>query len=111
MALLLLLNLIDDTVSCVPPPQAPGAPRYYTAITDYNPGATDNGVQLTSGQEIEVIGINKYGWWWVRATNHYTNEVEEGWVPASYLQMSEDQTTLGPDSLMPARLSVLRKRT
>jgi hypothetical protein len=90
---------------------APGAPRYYTATTNYSPGATDNGIQLTSGQEIEVIGINKYGWWWVRSTNHYTNEVEEGWVPASYLQISPDQTAPGPDSLMPAQLSALRRRT
>ena len=97
--------------SLPPSLQAPGAPRYYTATTDYNPGATDNGVQLTSGQEIEVIGINKYGWWWVRATNRYSNEVEEGWVPASYLQISANQTAPGPDSLVPAHLSPLRKRT
>ena len=73
--------------------QAPGAPRYYTAISDYNPGDSDvNGISLSEDQEVEVIGINQYGWWWVRATNYFTHDVEEGWVPASYLQVSVDQT-------------------
>ena len=36
---------------------------------------------------MEVIGINQYGWWWVRATNASSGEVEEGWVPASYLKV------------------------
>ena len=73
--------------------QAPGSPRYYTAISDYNPGDSDvNGISLSEDQEVEVIGINQYGWWWVRATNYFTHDVEEGWVPASYLQVSVDQT-------------------
>ena len=71
------------------PPQAPGAPRYYVAISSYSPGdSEDNGVGLSEGQEVEVIGINQYGWWWVRATNPSNGEVEEGWVPASYLKVS-----------------------
>ena len=72
--------------------QAPTAARYYTAISDYNPGESDeNYIALTQDQKVEVIGINKYGWWWVRATN-ISNEVEEGWVPASYLHVSPTQT-------------------
>ena len=89
--------------------QAPGVPRYYTALSDYNPDTTDNGVKLSSGQEVEVIGINKYGWWWVRSTNHYTNDTEEGWVPASYLQMSTDQSLPPVTEVdLPARSSALR---
>jgi hypothetical protein len=68
--------------------QAPGAPRYYFAICDYNPGdSDDNGISLTDGQEVEVIGINQFGWWWVRATSASSGETEEGWVPASYLKV------------------------
>ena len=73
--------------------QAPTAARYYTAISDYNPGESDEHyIALTQDQEVEVIGINKYGWWWVRATNYITTKVEEGWVPASYLHVSPTQT-------------------
>ena len=68
--------------------QAPGAPCYYVAIAEYNPGESDEiGIDMFEGQEVEVIGINKYGWWWVRATSPSTNEKEEGWVPASYLKL------------------------
>ena len=50
--------------------QAPGVSRYYTATSSYSPGdAGDNGIILSIDQEVEVIGINQYGWWWVRATN------------------------------------------
>ena len=71
--------------------QAPGAPRYYTAISSYSPGdSDDNGISLSVDQEVEVIGINQFGWWWVRATNPSNGEVEEGWVPASYLKVSGD---------------------
>lgn len=67
---------------------APGAPRYYMAISAYSPGdSDDNGIALSVEQEVEVIGINQYGWWWVRATNPSNGEVEEGWVPASYLKV------------------------
>ena len=48
----------------------------------------DNGIPLFVHQEVEVIGINQYRWWWVRATNPSNGEVEEGWVPASYLKVS-----------------------
>ena len=75
-----------------PPPslkfQAPGAPRYYTALGSYNPGSDEHGVALAEDQEVEVLGINQFGWWWVRSTNHSSGEVEEGWVPASYLRVS-----------------------
>lgn len=70
--------------------QAPGAPRHYTALTSYNPGDSDeNGITLSEDQQVEVIGINKYGWWWVRVTNCYNGELEEGWVPASYLRITD----------------------
>jgi len=66
--------------SCV---QAPGAPRHYVAIGTYSPGDSDgNNIAMTMDQKVEVIGINQYGWWWVRATNPTNGEVEEGWVPA-----------------------------
>ena len=69
--------------------QAPSARRHYIATCDYNPGdSEENGISLTESQEVEVIGINQYGWWWVRATNASSGEVEEGWVPASYLRTS-----------------------
>ena len=65
-------------------------PHYYTAIADYTPNEADQGIPLQIDQEVELIGINQYtGWWWVRATNYFTNEVLEGWVPASYLQISK----------------------
>ena len=80
-------------------PQAPTAPRYYLAIGDYNPGGSDeNGIVLTEGQEVEVIGINQYGWWWVRATSASSGEVEEGWVPASYLRTSAHSHGLKSES-------------
>ena len=67
--------------------QAPDVPRHYVATSDYNPGDPDeSGISLTENQKVEVIGINQYGWWWVRATNASSGEVEEGWVPASYLK-------------------------
>lgn len=59
------------------------------AISAYSPGdSDDNGVVLSVDQKVEVIGINQYGWWWVRTTNPSNGEVEEGWVPASYLKVS-----------------------
>ena len=86
------INSITSIRPFPPPPpstpQAPGAPRYYFAICDYNPGDSDeNGISLTDGQEVEVIGINQFGWWWVRATSASSGETEEGWVPASYLKV------------------------
>ena len=73
--------------------QAPRAPRHYTAISPYSPGdSDDNGVALVFDQQVEVIGINQYGWWWVRATNPTNGEVEEGWVPASYLKVKGEDT-------------------
>ncbi len=44
---------------------------------------------MAMDQKVEVIGINQYGWWWVRATNPTNGEVEEGWVPASYLKVAK----------------------
>ena len=74
-------------ITCI---QAPGVPRFYTATENYDPSDEDNGVQLTKGQEIELIGINQYsGWWLVRSCNYYSNDEVEGWVPASFLQISE----------------------
>ena len=65
-------------------------PRYYIAIADYDTSDDDNGVPLTKGQEVELIGINQYsGWWWVRSCNYYSNDEIEGWAPASYLQMAD----------------------
>ena len=67
--------------------QAPSVSHNYSAISDYNPGDSDeNGISLTEAQEVEVIGVNQFGWWWVRATNASSGEMEEGWVPASYLR-------------------------
>lgn len=67
--------------------QAPSAPRHCLAISDYTPGDSDeNGISLIEAQEVEVIGVNQFGWWWVRATNASSGELEEGWVPASYLR-------------------------
>ena len=56
--------------------------------TDPGDSEDENGISLTDGQEVELIGINQYGWWWVRATNTSSLETEEGWVPASYLKVS-----------------------
>ena len=59
------------------------------AIASYSPGGSEeNGVALVLDQQVEVIGINQYGWWWVRATNPTNGEMEEGWVPASYLKVT-----------------------
>ena len=69
--------------------QAPRAPRHYKAIANFNQLEQENSVSLTVDQEVEVIGINQYGWWWVRATNNVTGETEEGWAPASYLQVMQ----------------------
>ena len=66
--------------------QAPGAHKWYRATSDYAPGTTDNDVALVEDQIIELLGVSQVGWWWVRATNH-DNEIQQGWVPASYLQM------------------------
>lgn len=64
--------------------------RYYTAVADYTPSEDDQGIPLSIDQEVELIGINNSGWWWVRATNYFTQETLEGWVPASYLQISKE---------------------
>lgn len=65
---------------------APGAHKWYKATSDYAPGTTDNDVALVEDQIVELLGVSQVGWWWVRATNH-DNIVQQGWVPASYLQM------------------------
>ncbi len=70
-----------------PHSQAPGAARYYCAMEDYNPGDSDDGISLCKEKQVEVLGINPYGWWWVRVTNDCNGELEEGWVPASYLRV------------------------
>jgi len=66
--------------------QAPGAHKWYRATSDYAPGSTDNDVALVEDQIVELLGVSQYGWWWVRVTNH-NNEVQQGWAPASYLEM------------------------
>ncbi len=49
---------------------------------------------------MEVLGINPYGWWWVRVTNDCINgELEEGWVPASYLRVSDELKDEGTKSI------------
>ncbi len=70
--------------------QAPGAARYYYAMEDYNPGDSDSGISLCKEQQVEVLGINPYGWWWVRVTNDCNGELEEGWVPAGYLRVIDE---------------------
>ena len=65
--------------------QAPGAVKDYVAISDYIPGSAENDIGLVEGQQVEVVGINQYGWWWVRASD-YDGQLVEGWVPAGYLQ-------------------------
>lgn len=69
----------------VTPAQAPGAVKDYVAISDYLPGSAENDIGLVEGQQVEVVGINQYGWWWVRASD-YDEQLMEGWVPAGYLQ-------------------------
>ena len=65
---------------------APGATRDYIAISDYCPGSAQNDIGLIGGQQVELVGVNQYGWWWVRATSPDTMQPVEGWVPAGYLQ-------------------------
>ncbi|XP_019856098.1 PREDICTED: triple functional domain protein-like [Amphimedon queenslandica] len=68
---------------------APGTAHFYTAVADYAPSGDDQGIPLKIDQEVEVIGINDSGWWWVRATNYVSGETLEGWVPASHLRVSK----------------------
>ena len=57
-------------------------------MMDYTPVDDDSGIPLKTGQEVEVLGVNSCsGWWLVRLNTHAQQEVE-GWVPASYLQVS-----------------------
>lgn len=65
--------------------QAPGAVKDYVAINNYHSGAAENDIGLVEGQQVEVVGVNQYGWWWVRASD-YDKQLMEGWVPAGYLQ-------------------------
>ena len=69
--------------------KAPGTAHYYTAVAEYTPSEDDQGIPLKIDQEVEVIGINDSGWWWVRATNYVSGETLEGWVPASHLRVSK----------------------
>lgn len=64
------------------------------ATAEYTPDDDDeSGVPLKVHQEVEVLGLNQYsGWWMVRVQDYRTGEPVTGWVPASYLQMSKDQT-------------------
>ncbi len=82
-----------------PHSQAPGAARYYYAMEDYNPGDSDGGISLCKEQQVEVLGINPYGWWWVRVTNDCNGELEEGWVPASYLRVIDELKEEGTKSI------------
>ena len=66
--------------------QAPGAHKWYKATSNYSSGMSDNDIALVEEQIVELLGVGQVGWWWVHATNH-DNEVQQGWVPASYLQM------------------------
>eukprot|EP00731_Ephydatia_muelleri_P029597 Em0021g120a len=75
---------------------APGVPRIYKAICDYSPSSAENGIMMQIGQTVEVIGINQYGWWWVRLLSQETESTREGWVPASYLQVSKEMAIKKP---------------
>ena len=68
-------------------------------MEDYNPGDSDGGISLCKEQQVEVLGINPYGWWWVRVTNDCNGELEEGWVPASYLRVSDELKEEGTKSI------------
>ena len=68
--------------------QAPGVPRYYTTTMDYNPIDDESGIPLKTGQEVEVLGVNSFTGWWLVRLNTHTQEQVDGWVPASYLQIS-----------------------
>ena len=58
------------------------------AKCDYIPdsGADEESIALRAGEVVEVIGVNKDGWWWVRPEDCGSHGgPAEGWVPASYL--------------------------
>ena len=86
----------SSSSSSHPTVQAPGVPRIYKAICDYSPSSAENGIIMRIGQTVEVIGINQYGWWWVRLLSQEMESTREGWVPASYLQVSKETAIKKP---------------
>lgn len=77
---------LDSSTDAMYETLAPGANKDYIAINSYTPGSTESDIGLVEGQQVEVVGVNPYGWWWVRATEPEHHTVVEGWVPAGYLQ-------------------------
>ncbi len=58
----------------------------YIASADYTPSASNKeNIPLVEGQEVEVLDSKSTSQWLIRTRDKKTDEIKQGWVPASHL--------------------------
>ena len=88
------------TVIIPPPMLAPSAQSslesqkssglFYTALANFEGSPEEHSVSLQEGQLVQVVDCSQTAWWLVIPLTPSGEELQEGWVPANFLQAVED---------------------
>ena len=88
------------TVIIPPPMLAPSAQSslesqkssglFYSALANFEGSPEEHSVSLQEGQLVQVVDRSQTAWWLVIPLTPSGEELQEGWVPANFLQAVED---------------------
>ena len=63
---------------------------FYTALANFEGSPEEHSVSLQEGQLVQVVDHSQTAWWLVIPLTPSGEELQEGWVPANFLQAVED---------------------
>ena len=63
---------------------------FYTALANFEGSPEEHSVSLQEGQLVQVVDRSQTAWWLVVPLTPSGEELQEGWVPANFLQAVED---------------------
>ena len=81
----------------------PSSGTKYVAVAGYD-AVESTEISFQEGDTLELLRVGQEGWWFAR----HQRTVEEGWVPASYLDMMADWWAYDiPTSAVPLRKTII----
>ena len=81
----------------------PSSGTKYVAVAGYD-AVESTEISFQEGDTLELLRVGQEGWWFAR----HQRTVEEGWVPASYLDMMADWWAYDiPTSAVPLRKAII----